>query len=100
MTDVVNHPTHYTQGAIECIEAVDASIALKAPDEAICVASILQYLWRYETKNGLQDILKAQWYLNRLIDKVSLREKTEKRRDTAKRSAKKRREKKRGGKEA
>lgn len=100
MNDAVNHPTHYTQGAIECIEAVDASIALKAPGEAICVAAIVQYLWRYETKNGLQDVLKAQWYLNRLIDKVALREKGEKRRDTAKRSARKRREKKHGRKEA
>lgn len=66
--DNVNHPIHYTQGKVECIDALESATIGKSGIEAVCVANIIKYLWRYEEKNGLEDIKKAQFYLNRLID--------------------------------
>lgn len=51
--DVVNHPSHYTKGSIECIDAIDSATAGKSGIEAVCVANVIKYLWRYEEKNGL-----------------------------------------------
>lgn len=67
MTDNVNHPSHYTQGSVECIDAITAATVNKTGIEAVCTANVIKYLWRYEGKNGLEDVKKAQWYLNRLI---------------------------------
>ena len=67
-TDAVNHPAHYTQGGIECIEAIEAATIDKAGIEAVCVGNVIKYLWRYEAKGGRQDVEKAQWYLQRLLD--------------------------------
>lgn len=68
LTDVVNHPSHYTNGKVECIDAIEAATVGKTGIEAVCVANVIKYLWRYEDKNGLEDIKKAQWYLNKLIE--------------------------------
>lgn len=65
--DNVNHPSHYTQGKVECLDALESATIGKSGIEAVCVANIIKYLWRYEEKNGLEDIKKAQFYLNRLI---------------------------------
>lgn len=67
MTDNVSHPPHYTQGGVECIDAITAATVNKTGIEAVCTANVIKYLWRYEAKNGLEDVKKAQWYLNRLI---------------------------------
>lgn len=68
LADNINHPKHYTQGGIECIDAINDAVVNKTGLEAVCVANVIKYLWRYELKNGLEDIKKAQWYLNKLID--------------------------------
>lgn len=68
--DVVNHPSHYTKGSIECIDAIDSATTGKSGIEAVCVANVIKYLWRYEEKNGLEDVKKAQWYLNKLISEL------------------------------
>ena len=68
--DVVNHPSHYTKGNIECIDAIDSATTGKSGIEAVCVANVIKYLWRYEEKNGLEDVKKAQWYLNKLISEL------------------------------
>ena len=68
--DVVNHPSHYTKGSIECIDAIDSATAGKSGIEAVCVANVIKYLWRYEEKNGLEDVKKAKWYLNKLISEL------------------------------
>lgn len=65
MQDPVNSPNHY-QGSIECIEAIEASMSAEAFKGAL-KANILKYVWRYEKKNGSEDLRKAQWYLERLI---------------------------------
>lgn len=70
MTDNVNHPSHYTQGGVECIDAITAATVNKTGIEAVCVANVIKYLWRYELKNGIEDVKKARWYLDRLITEL------------------------------
>lgn len=70
MIDNVNHPSHYTQGGIECIDALKAATVGKIGIEAVCVANVIKYCWRYEEKNGLEDVKKAQFYVNRLIQEL------------------------------
>lgn len=72
--DNVNSPSHYTQAGIECIDAITAAVSGKSGIEAVCVANVIKYLWRYELKNGLEDVKKAQWYLNRLVSELDKRE--------------------------
>jgi hypothetical protein len=65
--DIVNHPAHYTQGGIECIDAMKA--AFGADELAVyCKIAAFKYIWRCEHKNGLEDVKKAVWYLNKYID--------------------------------
>jgi hypothetical protein len=65
--DAVNHPYHYTQGGIECIDAIAAATHNLQGMEAVCVSQVIKYTWRYKRKNGVEDLRKAQWYLNKLI---------------------------------
>ena len=65
--DMVSHPKHYTQGGIECIDALKAATVGKRGIEAVCVANVIKYLWRYEEKNGIEDVRKAKWYIERLL---------------------------------
>lgn len=62
MPDMVNHPPHYTQGEVECIEAIKAALGPMAFSD-YCVGSTLKYLWRWRQKGGLQDLHKAMAYL-------------------------------------
>jgi len=61
------NPSHYQNGKVECIDALESATVNKTGIEAICVANTVKYLWRYEDKNGLEDVKKAQWYLEKLI---------------------------------
>lgn len=70
-SDMVNHPQHYTQGGIECIDAIKAATIGKRGIEAVCVANIIKYLWRFEEKNGIEDVCKAKWYIERLLKEMS-----------------------------
>ena len=72
--DMVNHPSHYTQGGIECIDALKAATVSKTGIEAICTANAIKYLWRYEEKNGIEDVKKAKWYIDRLIKELEEKE--------------------------
>ena len=65
--DRINHPAHYCQGGIECIEAIKAATVGLMGMEAVCTANALKYLWRWKRKNGVEDLKKARWYLERLI---------------------------------
>jgi hypothetical protein len=69
--DAVNHPQHYTQGGIECFDAIAAATVNKKGAEAACVANVIKYLWRYEAKGGKQDVEKARWYLERLLKEMA-----------------------------
>jgi len=64
--DMVNSPPHYNQAGIECIDAIEA--ATSDGYEYYLQGNIIKYLWRYRYKNGIEDLEKAQWYLNKLIE--------------------------------
>jgi hypothetical protein len=66
VSDVVNRPEHYRQGGLECIEAIEASMS-REEFQGYLKGNIEKYLWRYRYKNGVQDLHKARWYLDRLI---------------------------------
>ena len=68
--DMVNHPKHYTQGGIECIDALKAATVGKRGIEAVCVANVIKYCWRYEEKNGIEDVRKAKFYIERLLKEL------------------------------
>lgn len=74
MVDAIN-PSHYKQGKVECIDALESATVNKTGLEAVCVANVIKYLWRYEAKNGLEDVRKAQWYLAKLIDYLEAKNK-------------------------
>lgn len=65
--DAVN-PTHYKAGEIECITAIESATVNKKGIEAVCVGNIMRYIWRYEAKGGLEDVKKAKWYIEKLIE--------------------------------
>ena len=66
--DMVNSPPHYNKAGIETIEAIKAMT--DTGFEYYLQGNIMKYLWRYRYKNGAEDLKKAQWYLNELIDVV------------------------------
>ena len=67
--DNVNHPNHYNQGGIECIDAIKA---IMAPEEfkGFLRGNVIKYMWRTNKKNGVEDLKKAQWYLTKLISEA------------------------------
>lgn len=69
--DAVHHPSHYTRGSIECIDAIDALVSqFDDPMTGFYAAQVLKYIWRHEHKGKpLEDLKKAKWYLERLIEK-------------------------------
>ncbi len=62
MSDPVNHPAHYTQhpSGVECIQITEHM--------GFCVGNAVKYLWRADLKNGIEDLRKAAWYINREIE--------------------------------
>ena len=66
--DMVNSPAHYTQGSIECIDAIAQVVKDLDGMEAMCTGNAIKYLWRWKHKNGVEDLKKAVWYLQRMID--------------------------------
>ena len=68
--DNVNHPKHYCKGGVESIDFVRAAVSNLSGFEAVCVANIIKYMWRYKEKNGLEDVMKAGKYLEWLQEEV------------------------------
>ena len=65
--DPVNHPSHYTSGKVECIDAIESAIHAMQGERAFLTGQVIKYLWRWPLKNGVEDLRKARWYLDRLI---------------------------------
>lgn len=63
-TNNVDHPSHYTQGGIECIDAMTSAFGKEAVKH-FCICNAFKYIFRHQHKNGLEDINKAFWYLNK-----------------------------------
>lgn len=68
-TDAVSHPSHYTSGGIECIQAMRAALA---PEEyrGYLRGNVLKYIWRCRLKGGVEDLCKARAYLDWLIEEM------------------------------
>ena len=62
----VVRPAHYTRGAVECVDAIEAALT---PEEyrGYLKGNVLKYFWRERDKGGLQSIQKAEYYTQRLI---------------------------------
>jgi len=71
MKDMVNHPPHYNQHGVECIDAIKATTGDNFKD--YLKGNIMKYLWRFNYKGKPEeDLQKAKWYLDRLISEVAL----------------------------
>ena len=69
--DMVNHPDHYkAETGMEVIDVIEAFTDGLQGYEAVETGNVLKYICRWKKKNGLEDLKKAQWYLNRLISNV------------------------------
>ena len=66
--DPVNHPPHYKAGGIETIDFIEAKRL------GYHLGNVVKYISRAQHKGGMQDLLKAQWYLNRAIEKGEVNE--------------------------
>ena len=67
--DNVNHPQHYqSKNGLEVIDVIDAFTDGLTGMEAVCTGNALKYICRWKNKNGIEDIKKAIWYLNKLIE--------------------------------
>lgn len=68
--DPVNHPAHY-QGAVECIDAIAVAVEDLQGMDAVLTGNAIKYLWRWRKKGKpLEDLKKARWYLDALIERV------------------------------
>ena len=65
--DIINHPTHYETGKFECIEVMQEALGVDAVKN-FCLCNAFKYIYRHNRKNGLEDIKKAQWYINKYIE--------------------------------
>jgi len=70
VNDNVNNPAHYNKGSIECIDALAVVCEDLRGMEAVCTANAIKYLWRWKHKNGVEDLKKAKWYIERLINGI------------------------------
>ena len=68
---MVSHPNHYqSKNGLEVIDVVEAFTDGLNGIEATDTGNVLKYMCRWKTKNGLQDLKKAMWYLTHLINKI------------------------------
>ena len=67
--DNVNHPKHYTTGEIECIAYIEDKLT---PEEfrGYIKGNVIKYITRERNKGGDEDLKKAKWYIDRLIEKL------------------------------
>ena len=65
--DNVNHPSHYDTGKYECIDVMLETQGKEAVQD-FCICNAFKYLYRHNNKNGLEDVKKAIWYLNKFVE--------------------------------
>lgn len=72
--DMVNHPSHYqSESGLEVIDVIRAFTSNLTGIEATDTGNVLKYMCRWKNKNGVEDLKKAKWYLEHLIDNVENR---------------------------
>ena len=64
--DNVNSPGHY-QGKVECIDCIESATDGLNGIEAFCTGNAIKYLYRWKKKNGITDLKKAKWYIDKII---------------------------------
>lgn len=65
--DNVNHPSHYETGKFECIDVMIETQGVEAV-KAFCLCNAFKYLYRHNGKNGVEDIKKARWYIDKYLE--------------------------------
>ena len=69
--DPVNHPSHYTQGNVECIDAMEMVFGTEAVKH-YCLCAAFKYMWRRKDKgNEEQDKAKAEWYFDKFVEIIN-----------------------------
>lgn len=66
MSDNVNHPSHYA-GKVECIDVMIETQGVEAVKN-FCLCNAFKYLYRHNGKNGVEDIKKAKWYIDKYLE--------------------------------
>ena len=64
--DNVNSPQHYL-GKVECIDCIESATAGLNGIEAVCTGNAIKYLYRWKKKNGIEDLKKAKYYIDKII---------------------------------
>ena len=66
--ETVEHPQHYNQGSIECIDAMKSAFGVDEVS-SFCKLNAFKYIWRAKNKfNTLEDLKKARWYIDKIIE--------------------------------
>ena len=74
--EMVNHPAHYkSEKGIEVIDVMEAFTEGLSSIEAVDTSMVIKYICRWKQKGGIEDLQKAEWYLNHLINHISRRAK-------------------------
>ena len=65
--EAVEHPAHYNQGKFECIDVMLETFGKEATQH-FCLLNAFKYIWRTGEKNGVEDVKKARWYLDKYLE--------------------------------
>jgi hypothetical protein len=65
--EMVNHPQHYNHGKYECIDVMVENFGKEAVQH-FCLLNAFKYAWRSNYKNGIEDVKKAMWYLDKYVE--------------------------------
>ena len=68
--DAVNPPSHYMSNGIEAIDVIESFTDELHGVYAVLTAQVIKYILRWNKKGGVEDLKKARWYLERLINKL------------------------------
>ncbi len=70
----IDHPKHYNMGSMETIDIIESLVENLTGFEGYIIGNILKYLHRYKYKNGVEDLEKARWYIDKLISLFTVTE--------------------------
>ncbi len=65
--DIVNHPSHYETGKYECFDVMLETMGVESVMD-YCICNAMKYIYRYKRKNGVEDIRKAKWYIDKYLE--------------------------------
>ena len=70
VNDPVNHPSHYKGNGVECIDCIASAVSGLDGFHGFCAGNAIKYIFRFSHKNGIEDLRKAEWYIDRLIKAI------------------------------